>query len=516
MGDVALKIEYKNTHPPIFLSTKLINPTEPSSFNPMRRLASFLCLCLLVVLPVFPANTVEAAQNSASVTVGGSFGSGGFKPSGSAGIGSDEGHASSTTEAGISGIAGKEDVRTGDTETGLQNNFDKDKVQKEIDAQIAITQSFGQQASKAVGDYAHKQMDQAMQLREQAAIAKQMGQTDRADELTRQAQDIENNWGETGVLRLAAHTVIGGLTGGASGAAGSLLGTLTASQAAKMLQESGITQKSDPVLYNALVALASTAAGALVGGTPGAGSALNEVTNNTLVLTGSAANKKKVLDLLNTAGQSGFTYLLDDKDRVIIDGYHYDDSQNPPVLVADANNPNMPNPIGVADTKVLAALQDAQTVVFRLVNSTPDIIVDSFANGLVDVDALDKGNNQVSTQLLLHFMTERFAQANYEMKVETLAKIEGQIGAEAKLAYLIALFNPAHEIGGNTEIDYLKDIFPGINIHPPVDFPEKQVTEPSGIISQTFIKDYGGVKVSIKLEVKAGRVIRVLEMKYVK
>jgi hypothetical protein len=57
---------------------------------------------------------------------------------------------------------------------------------------------------------------------------------------------------------------------------------MTASQAAQMLRESGITQESNPLLYNSLVALASTAAGALVGGEMGAGTALNEVANNFL------------------------------------------------------------------------------------------------------------------------------------------------------------------------------------------------------------------------------------------
>ena len=234
-------------------------------------------------------NHADFEASGASVTVGGSFSGkpegeanpgGGFKPSGSAGVGEDEGHASSTTEAGISGIAGKEDVRTGDAETGLQNNFDKDKVQKEIDAQIAITQSFGQQASKAVGDYAQSQTDKASKLRLEAA---QLNEADpRAAELIAQAKEIESQWGENGTLRLAAHTVIGGLTGGANGALGSLVGTMTASQAAQMLRESGITQESNPLLYNSLVALASTAAGALVGGEMGAGTALNEVANNFL------------------------------------------------------------------------------------------------------------------------------------------------------------------------------------------------------------------------------------------
>ena len=71
-----------------------------------------------------------------------------------AGVGSDESQAGSVTKSGISGIAGDTAVRTGEAQTGIAKIFDADKVQKEINAQVQITQAFGQQASKAVADYA--------------------------------------------------------------------------------------------------------------------------------------------------------------------------------------------------------------------------------------------------------------------------------------------------------------------------------------------------------------------------
>ncbi len=70
-----------------------------------------------------------------------------------AGVGQDSGSAQSTTTAGISGIAGDQSVRTSDA-TGIERIFDQNKVQRDIDAQVAITAEFGKQASKAVGDYA--------------------------------------------------------------------------------------------------------------------------------------------------------------------------------------------------------------------------------------------------------------------------------------------------------------------------------------------------------------------------
>ncbi|MFT5532477.1 MAG: filamentous hemagglutinin [Burkholderiaceae bacterium] len=77
--------------------------------------------------------------------------------------------ASSVTASAISGIAGNKAARTGDAGTGIQKIFDADKVQKDINAQVQITQTFGREASTAIGDYAANQQKQALSLREQAA-----------------------------------------------------------------------------------------------------------------------------------------------------------------------------------------------------------------------------------------------------------------------------------------------------------------------------------------------------------
>ncbi|MEN5182088.1 hypothetical protein ABE501_20230 [Comamonas testosteroni] len=52
--------------------------------------------------------------------------------SSSAGVGRDNGSASSTTQAGISGIAGNTSARTGDKETGLKPIFDKECYRSEF------------------------------------------------------------------------------------------------------------------------------------------------------------------------------------------------------------------------------------------------------------------------------------------------------------------------------------------------------------------------------------------------
>ena len=224
------------------------------------------------------ALTITDIQNTASfkgTAVGVSAGFSGGKPSGSAGVGSTGGNASSTTTAGISGIAGNTAVRTGDAEPGLQRIFDADKVQKEINAHVAITQAFSQQASKTIGDYAQTKTNEAKNLRNDANNATD---PERAKALNAQAKTIEDDWGDNGTLRLLAQTVVGGLTGGASGAAGAAAGTLAAPVVADALRSAGV----DGALATTITALASTAAGALAGDTAGAAAGFNEVVNNYL------------------------------------------------------------------------------------------------------------------------------------------------------------------------------------------------------------------------------------------
>jgi len=191
------------------------------------------------------------------------------------GVGSDKGEASSTSSGGISGIAGNTAVRSTDAEAGLQKIFDADRVQREINAQTQITQYFGQQATKAVGDYAQTKLNEAAALRNQANFEVN---EERKNELKAQAKELEDNWGDKGVLRVALHTVIGGLTGGAGGAVGAVAGTLTAPMVAQALADAGINGP----LAQTLTALASTAVGVAAGGTAGGAAAGNEVVNNYL------------------------------------------------------------------------------------------------------------------------------------------------------------------------------------------------------------------------------------------
>lgn len=125
----------------------------------------------------------------------------------SSGIGKDSGQAASTTATGISGIAGNTSVRSGDTETGIQKIFDADRVQKEIDVQVAITQKFNELAPKAAADYAN---DKVIALRRQAEDETDPG---RKTELEAEAK----KWAPNGSYNIAMNIIIGAAGGGSTG-----------------------------------------------------------------------------------------------------------------------------------------------------------------------------------------------------------------------------------------------------------------------------------------------------------
>ena len=176
-------------------------------------------------------NQASYSAQSAGINLGSSIRlDGQLAPAGTgAGFGRDSGDAASATRATISGIAGDKDARTGDRETGIAPIFDADRVQKNIDAQVAITQRFGTLAPKAAADYA---ASRSAALRAQAKEA----DPDQRAALLAEA----GKWDEGGAYRVALHAALGGLTGGAAGA----LGAGAAAGAAPLLNtlQENITQ----------------------------------------------------------------------------------------------------------------------------------------------------------------------------------------------------------------------------------------------------------------------------------
>ncbi len=115
-------------------------------------------------------NTAAYSAQSFSIGLGAGSQPGKSMSAGMSGVGfgKDKGSASSTTTAGISGVAGNAAARTGDASTSIKPIFDADKVKKEIEAQVKITQEFNKQAGKAITDYAN---NQRKALQEQAKTA---------------------------------------------------------------------------------------------------------------------------------------------------------------------------------------------------------------------------------------------------------------------------------------------------------------------------------------------------------
>jgi filamentous hemagglutinin len=220
--------------------------------------------------------------------------SGNLAPQGTGvGLGSDSDIQSSTTQAAISDIAGNKAARTGDAETGLVNRFDAERVQKEIDAQTQITQTFSTYAAKAVGDYAQSQLNQANNLKAEAA---QLGTSpedqQRALQLWTEAKQIEDRWGEGGSYRIALHTLTGGLSGGLSGALG---GAATATAApllndlqanlSKTLKQAGASDEVADGIAQGISTITAAGLGASVGmasgnGLAGAAAGVNVDANN--------------------------------------------------------------------------------------------------------------------------------------------------------------------------------------------------------------------------------------------
>ncbi|WP_298971556.1 hypothetical protein [uncultured Psychrobacter sp.] len=178
------------------------------------------------------------------------------------GYGTDGDSDSSMTRAGITGIAGSQDITTDNRAEYagiLENNFDAGQVNEELGAQTQITQEFGKEAPKAVGDYAsNRQLDLINE-----------GKVDEADK-----------WAEGGAYRVALHTLVGAIaTGSVEGALASGTTAVSVPAVDRYLDEKGI----DETTKSALLLGLSAGVGGIVGGdTASTASSMNQTQNNYL------------------------------------------------------------------------------------------------------------------------------------------------------------------------------------------------------------------------------------------
>jgi filamentous hemagglutinin len=178
------------------------------------------------------------------------------------GYGTDIDSDSSTTRAGITGIAGNSGITTDNRAEyagALENVFDANRVNEELGAQTQITQEFGKEAPKAVGDFAANR---------QLALIEQ-GKVDEADK-----------WAEGGAYRVAMHTLVGAIaTGSVDGALASGTTAVSIPAVSRYLDEQGVDETTKAALLLGL----SAGIGSVVGGdTAGAASSVNQTQNNYL------------------------------------------------------------------------------------------------------------------------------------------------------------------------------------------------------------------------------------------
>ena len=144
------------------------------------------------------------------------------------GYGTDSDSDSSITKGGVSGYNDPEGILTTENREALGGKlddvFDANRVNKELGAQTQITQEFGKEAPKAVGDFAANR---------QLALIEQ-GKVDEADK-----------WSEGGAYRVALHILVGAIaTGSAEGALASGTTAVSIPAAARYLDEQGISYSS--------------------------------------------------------------------------------------------------------------------------------------------------------------------------------------------------------------------------------------------------------------------------------
>ncbi|WP_218690413.1 hemagglutinin repeat-containing protein [Psychrobacter sp. BF1] len=134
-----------------------------------------------------------SSHKGSAIQVGISLGMTNNKPQGNTnglGYGTDSDSDSSTTRAGITGIAGNSGITTDNREEyagALENVFDETRVNEELGAQVEITQAFDQERRKIKTELNKKEKG----LREEAEEQDQLGNTVDRDNLLLQADKVQ-------------------------------------------------------------------------------------------------------------------------------------------------------------------------------------------------------------------------------------------------------------------------------------------------------------------------------------
>jgi filamentous hemagglutinin len=275
-------------------------------------------------------NKAEYTAKSASINVGTGFSAAGaLTPGGtSAGLGKDGDKASSTTLAAISGVAGNTTARTGDAETGIKPIFDQTKVQKEIDAQVAITQMFNQLAPKAAADYAGGQLSS---LKKQAEAETD---PDKKAALTDEAK----KWAPNGTYNIAMNIIIGA-------AGGNLTSSVTKETLSWAANEMRQNMIDDSKKFKGIcVAGTDDCMSNMTGKSVGVNGSGEKIAGGRIVLADWCAESrctKAPDDALTTSG-----YVEDDKGRVIFNPGKNDKGETLAISEFLGQHPEWRSPMG--------------------------------------------------------------------------------------------------------------------------------------------------------------------------
>ena len=286
---------------------------------------------------------------------------------------------------------------------------------------------------------------------------------------------------EGSTAHLVAHAVLGAAVA-AAGGNNALAGGLAAAGAeatapivSKWLygKDAKDLTADEKATVSAIAGLTGAATGVAVGGSmadvaQGNQAGHTAVDNNRLIVTGDKAAKKRYLDLLNKA-QKQYKYRLDEKNRIIIDGYHYDDTQNPPVLLSDNSNGGALDPTDVANKTIIDAINKNEDIYLRLISDPEYIVknnttVDDFSTGDVNVTKYFYLNSDPEALylIMLHLTKERFETENYEKVKSSIYQEDGITPREVEWN---TIFLPAHDKARDIEYQYLKERYPDKTIY---------------------------------------------------
>ncbi|PTT88143.1 hypothetical protein DBR42_10325, partial [Pelomonas sp. HMWF004] len=350
---------------------------------------------------------------------------------GSAGAFQKSGHETSTTQSALSQSAIT--IANGDTsalnnikanatndtpETGLNKNWDGEKLGQQAQVNASIVQSFGALAAKEAGAFAKGKSDE-LKLAAQQALAE--GNRDEANRLW----DEGVKWDEGGTYRLALHGAIGGATGGLGGAVGGVASQAAVPKLGELIKETDLSLE----VKQGLVLAAGSVIGAVTGGTQGAATGFDATANNFLS-NPALLKKNQALAVLRERDQKNFFEELLSPTKGVLDAaktqdaLQYMDRRSDGLLQAYRENPKALSPAEINELGVYLgayAASNGKQAAADLVKFGP---TPSMANG--DVPELAR---YAKSLLMLNGVQEAQAQVG----TPALQVLSGPVGALARM-----------------------------------------------------------------------------------